>query len=134
MRKLLNVGIVFAVAMLLVCQGTAWAGGGGTKANATIRVTNNSVMVLGVIVDPKAGFVIPATPKDFTDQGGKLVQPGAKVDFKVVAGNHRVIAALVDPGPPVAILPEADRQYSVGKGKTLNLVATEKAGNTELTP
>lgn len=133
MRKLVSVGLVFAVAMLLVCQGTAWAGGGGAKANAWIRVTNNSAEIAAVMVDPPAN-VATLTPEQFLAKGGKVLEPGKKFDFKVVAGKHTVFAVLID-GDGNAIANPTTRKYSVDKGKTLKLVLTgEAGGDTTLTP
>jgi hypothetical protein len=83
----------FAVLAVCLCvSGSAFAGGGGTKKDATITVKNDTAASIGVAVDPTAALLAAATPAAFQAAGGQIVNPGDTATFKVKAGAHRVIA------------------------------------------
>lgn len=103
----------FAVLAVCLCvSGSAFAGGGGTKKDATITVTNNTADPIGVSVDPSAAVLAAATPAAFQAAGGTIVNPGDTATFKVKAGAHRVYA--VNATPAVV----GDLNIAVGKGQT----------------
>ncbi len=119
---------MFAAVAVCLClsASTAFAGGnGGTKKDATIKVTNNSATVtqLGVAVDPSASLLAATTPAEFVARGGKSIGAGGTATFAVKAGSHRVIVVNLDTG-----LPLGDQNVSVAKGKVLNGTYTDAGG------
>lgn len=104
----------FAVLAVCLCvSGSAFAGGGGTKKDATITVTNNTAAQIGVAVD-YTGALPPATVAAFQAGGGKIVNAGDTATFKVKAGAHTVIAGDADFNPFAG----SPATVSVGKGQT----------------
>lgn len=119
---------LFTAVTLCLClsASTAFAGGnGGTKKDATIKVTNNSATVtqLGVAVDPSAALLAATTAQEFINRGGKSLAAGGTGVFPVKAGSHRVIVVNLSNGVPLA-----DQNVSVGKGKVLNGTYTDANG------
>ncbi len=115
-------GVCALVVALLIgsleCQ-TAFAGGGGTKANATIEVKNvDGAATIGVIVDPPAGFN-PTSLDEFKAAGGKILGPGKTGSFRVVAGRHTVAAGEVTNNGYVFI---GAMDVTAAKHKTTKLV------------
>jgi hypothetical protein len=124
---------------LIFAVSTAEAGG-GTKPNSTIKVTNNTGVQLGVIVDAStaiqtaigSGTISQTT---FLNAGGKIVDNGGAATFSVKAGAHIVYAAQIiggtttnpDLGAP-ATLP-----VTTVKGKTKTVIATADGTDTILT-
>jgi hypothetical protein len=88
---------VATCAMLSTFATDAFAGGGngGSKNNGRIRVTNDSDEVAAVIIDVNEDDP-PTDMDEFLDAGGKLIQPGRSVTFRVSQGSHTVTAVLVD--------------------------------------
>ena len=83
---------VALAALLCLSASTAFAGGnGGTKKDATIKVTNNSTVEIGVAVNPSAALLAATTPEQFVARGGKIVAPGDTYTVKVKAGSQRVV-------------------------------------------
>ena len=118
-----------AVAMCLcLSASTAFAGGsGGTKRDATIKVTNNSTIEIGVAVNPSASLLAATTPEQFVARGGKIVAPGDSYSVKVRAGSQRVIV-LDDGGAGIA-----DTRVAVAKGATRQGFVTGAPGAEVLT-
>ncbi|MHB8972115.1 MAG: hypothetical protein ACYC3X_06820 [Pirellulaceae bacterium] len=122
MRKLLC-----ALAIVAVMASPVLAGG-GSKADATIKVTNNGTAEgAAVIVDPPGGLAYaPASLNQVIADGGKQLAKGANYSFKVKSGAHVVWVILgTQVGEPSGV-PDAG-SYSVAKGKTLSLVITDGA-------
>lgn len=106
--------------ILLLANSLAFAGGnGGTKKDATIKVRNDSQSVAAAWVDP---------PKDLENQlgdaptqqkieatGGKIINPGATVSFKVKAGTYTLLVGQISEDDGFL---QAVTQVSIGKGKT----------------
>ncbi len=103
-----------AVAMCLcLSASTAFAGGnGGTKKDATLKITNNSTTEIGVAVNPSASLLAATTPEQFTARGGKILAVGETYTVQVKTGSQRVIVVNED-GELIA-----DTQVAVGKGST----------------
>lgn len=100
---------------------TAFAGGGGTKRDSTIRFKNDTNAPIGVIVDKTQAQLQNAniqTPQQFINFGGKIVNPGATADFKVREGAHPIFAA--DDG----FQPIDFQNVSVGRGATKLVTVT----------
>lgn len=123
--------------LMAVMAGPAFAGG-GSKADATINVTNNGTPAGGavaaaVIVDPPAGFWVAlgaaADPLAYLQsKGGQVIDFGKTKSFKVKAGAHVVSAVLYTLGPPIGSAgADATKTYTVAKGKTLALTVTDGA-------
>ena len=115
--------LLCVLAVVAVMAGQALAGGGGSKANATIKVTNNGTAAWGgavgavVIVDPPGGLAYaPATFDQIVTDGGKQVNFGATQSFKVQAGAH-VVWAIFGTGPPVPAAVGAPSRPIVYRGK-----------------
>lgn len=111
-----NRRIWLALAMaLLMGSSTAWAGGGGTKKDATISVRNDSTVIIAAFVDPDPAKIaaLPAVPTQAQIEaaGGKLVNPNATVKFLVKAGTYS-LAAGTNPAAP------ATASVTIGKGQT----------------
>ena len=123
----LNRRLFTAVAVCLcLSASTAFAGGnGGTKKDATIKVTNNSATVtqLGVAVDPSPALLAATTAAEFTARGGKSIGAGGTASFAVKAGAHRVIVVNLATGAPLG-----DQNVTVAKGKVLAGTYTDAGG------
>ncbi|MHB8865221.1 MAG: hypothetical protein ACYC6N_22820 [Pirellulaceae bacterium] len=120
MKKLLCV-----LALVAVMASPAFAGG-GSKADSTIRITNNGTNAGGavgavVIVDPPGGVgYTPTSIDQILDDGGKVLNFGATQSFKVKAGTHVVWAVFGDANEdPVGTA--VSRAYHVQKKQTLNV-------------
>jgi hypothetical protein len=123
----LNRRMFTAVAVCLcLSASTAFAGGnGGTKKDATIKVTNNSATVtqLGVAVDPSAALLAATTAEQFVNRGGKSIGAGGTAVIPVKAGTHRVIVVNLATGAPLG-----DQNVTVGKGNVLAGTYTDAGG------
>ena len=99
----------------VLTSSTAFAGGGGTKKDATISVRNDTAVVIAAFVDPDPAKIaaLPAVPTraQIEAAGGKLVNPAATVPFKVSAGTY-TLAAGANPAAPAAVT------VTIGKGQT----------------
>ena len=99
----------------VLTSSTAFAGGGGTKKDATIKVRNDTAGVIAAFVDPDPAKIAALPPVPTQAQieaaGGKLVNPAATVDFKVSAGTYN-LAAGNNPAAP------AEAGVKIGKGQT----------------
>ena len=119
------------VVCLCLSTSTAFAGGsGGTKKDATIKVTNNSSSVsqVGVAVDPSASLLAATTVQQFKDRGGKVANGGGTATFSVKSGSHRVVLVDLSTGAPLA-----DQDVTVGKGKTLTGTYVDAPGGLTFT-
>ncbi len=119
---------MFAAVAVCLClsASTAFAGGsGGTKKDATVKVTNNSATItqLGVAVNPSAALLAATTPAEFIARGGKSLGAGGTGTFSVKAGSQRIIVVDLATGTPLA-----DQNASVAKGKVLNGTYTDAGG------
>jgi hypothetical protein len=108
-------------------------GGGGTKKDATIKVTNDfpstSYSRIGVIVDQtlaqRNAIAASANPEQaFIDAGGKFLSPGAEASFSVKSGDHVINMILILPNGTRAQEFAVPEERSVGRGGTLKLNAT----------
>jgi hypothetical protein len=106
--------LVVAVCAVLTSS-TAFAGGGGTKKDATISVRNDTAGIIAAFVDPDPAKIValPANPTQAQIEaaGGKLVNPNATVEFKVSAGTYN-LAAGSNPLAPASV------SVTIGKGQT----------------
>jgi hypothetical protein len=114
----LNRRLFVALAVCLMCltSSSAFAGGGGSKKDATITVKNETSAVIGVAVDPSAALLAAVAAGDvekFKSNGGKIVNPGDTARFSVKAGTHRIVVGDSD----FNLI--ADESRVVNKGKTL---------------
>jgi hypothetical protein len=110
--------LLIAVLALSVAPSFALAGGGGgTKANGTIEVTNNGADDLAVILDASTADF--ADVDAFLDAGGRIVEAGTTARFtNVRVGNHRLSVAFIDDlGDPGA--PTTRNNVNVTRGKTI---------------
>jgi len=111
----------------VLSSSTAFAGGGGTKKDATINVKNSTAAPIAAFVDPdpaKIGVLVAKvnpTEADVKTAGGQLVNPGATVPFKVSAGTYTLYAAKVDKSG------DATAPVAIGKGKIKNYSFTGAA-------
>ncbi len=106
---------------------SAFAGGGGSKRNSTIRIKNDGSTPVGVAVGlTNAQLSTIAAASDpiaaWTAAGGKVLNAGATADFKVREGTHRVVTAF-DPADGLV----DDEQVLVGRGQ-IRLVPVNAAG------
>ncbi len=133
LRKTMFRGICLALCALTMLSAPALAGGGGgTKKDATIKVTNDipsaSSSRIGVILDQTAAQLTAiagaANPEQaFTDAGGKFLNPGANASFSVKSGDHVISIIGVSPtGTSQGLIRQGSR--AVGRGATLSLNAT----------
>ena len=109
---------MFAVMIAGLCllSTPTFAGGGGSKKDATITIKNETNGLIGVIVDPSAAALKAIQDGDvegFKKNGGKIVNPGDTARFSVKAGTHRIVVGNDD------FDPIADVTKVVSKGKTL---------------
>lgn len=99
----------------VLTSSTAFAGGGGTKKDATISVRNDTAGVIAAFIDPDPAKIaaLPAAPTQAQIEaaGGKLVNPKGTAEFKVTAGTY-VLAAGNNPAAPATV------NVTIGKGKT----------------
>ena len=92
----------YLVAALLVFAAPSLAsanGGGNTKGNGSIKVTNNTTdsQVLLVAVDPSSSVLSSQTVSQFKNRGGRVVNPGGSTTFgNLKVGNHSIAFLLVD--------------------------------------
>lgn len=116
----LNRRIALALAVCMAFSASSvFAGGGGTKKDSTITVTNNTEFGIGVAVDPSNSLLASTTPEEFVARGGKILNPGDTYTVKVKAGSHRVI--VVDDEANII----ADANVPVAKGATASGSVTE---------
>ncbi len=89
---------LFAAALILSVPSAALAGGGSTKATARIRAVNrDSSLTVLVAVDPSSSLSSATTMDQFTDRGGKIINPGGNMTFSNLrAGNRSLVFAFVD--------------------------------------
>jgi hypothetical protein len=107
-----------ALAVCLFLSSTAFAGGnGGTKKDSTIKVRNDTNTTIAAFVDPNPALIaaLPASPTQAQIEaaGGKVVNPGQTVSFKVKAGSYN-LAVGSDPSSPTTA------SVAIGKGQTKN--------------
>ncbi|HUP82243.1 MAG TPA: hypothetical protein VM260_27065 [Pirellula sp.] len=125
--------ICLALCALTMLSAPALAGGGGgTKKDATITVTNDipstSSSRIGVILGQTAAQLTAisnaANPEQaFTDAGGKFLNPGANASFSVKSGDQAISIVGVSPtGTSQGLLGQGTR--TVARGATLNLNAS----------
>jgi hypothetical protein len=93
----------FCLFALLVIAAPALAsanGGGNAKGVGSIQVTNNNgALVLLVAVDPSSSLLNATTLNEFTNRGGRVINPGGSTTFgNLKVGNHQVLTALVPAG------------------------------------
>ncbi|MGN6136451.1 MAG: hypothetical protein ACTHOU_18365 [Aureliella sp.] len=105
---------------LAVSASSAFAGGnGGTKKDSTVRVVNNGTNTIYAFVDVDPALIQAAAGSNnpiagFHNLGGREIAGGGNSsDFKVKAGNHRVIAVDI-----VAEAAAGDKTVLVQKGQT----------------
>ena len=125
---------LFAALLLAFPAQAAIAGGdnGGSKSNPKIWVVNDTDEVIGVGVDIDLNRVGNANDPqdDFLDQGGKILNPGQRAQFKVKAGDHMVYAAF-----PAAIefldptLVASEDLDDLEKGETVRLYVVNDDGD-----
>lgn len=107
---------------------SAFAGGGGSKRNSTIRITNEGSTPVGVAVgltDAQLNTIVMASDPiaAWNAAGGRVINAGATAEFRVREGAHRVISVF----DPLDGLVD-DRQVTVGRGQT-RLVTIDPMGN-----
>lgn len=116
--------VVIAFAVLALCAGQALAGGGGSKANATIKFVNKTNQIAAVAVDLPQAILndiannVWPTPQQWAAAGGKTLTAGKSVGIKVKAGGHEAYGALVDAQGNLVAGP-FNVGVGVDKGKTL---------------
>ena len=110
----------------VLTSSTAFAGGGGTKKDATIKVRNDTTFPSAAFVDPDpakiAVLVALANPTeaDIKTAGGQLVNAGATVPFKVAAGTYSLLAISLGGF-------DATTSVTIAKGKTKSYAFTNAA-------
>lgn len=119
---------VLALAVLVLAPTLALAGGGGTKANATIQVTNTGSSILAVILD---NATPPQDPNGFASAGGKILAAGEVATFKnLKSGSHTVYAAVINPNTSLPIPgSQTGKTYSLSQGQFLALNASADVNN-----
>lgn len=132
-RKTMFRGICLALCALTMLTAPAFAGGsGGTKKDATIKVTNDipstSSSRIGVILDQTnaqlSAIAAASNPEQaFTDAGGKFLNPGANASFSVKSGDHVISIVGVSPDGKTSqgVIKQGSR--AVGRSATLSLNA-----------
>ena len=126
-------GICLALCVVSMLSTPAFAGGGGgTKRDSTITVSNNipatSSSRIGVILNQSSAqlsaIAAAANPEQaFTDAGGKFLQPGASASFSVRSGEQSISIVGVSPsGASQGLLGQGTR--TVARGATINLNAS----------
>lgn len=108
--------IFAALAACLFLSSSAFAGdNGGTKKDSTLSVRNDSNTTIAAFVDPNAqviaGLGSNPTQQQIENAGGKVVQPGQTVSFKVRQGSYNLAAGS---NPSTA----AQNPVSIGKGSS----------------
>ena len=121
-----NVCAILAMVALLAAPALAGESN-GTKKDSKIRVKNAAEVEAAVGVDIDLDKVIAAKDplKEFQAQGGKILNPGQSVDFKVKSGDHEVVAmfeAALDEEDPLLI---GTIVIKVDHGKTVKLKITD---------
>ena len=93
---------LIAMALAVVCATPVFAGGGGAKRNANLRVNNTSGAAVAVLVDADANtqafFAVAgnATQANLTNAGGRVVAAGRNTTFLVTPNTlHTVTAVFV---------------------------------------
>jgi len=125
--------ICLALCVLTVLSAPALAGGGGgTKKDSTIRVTNDIPAAgssrIGVILGQSLAQLTaiasaPNPEQAFTDAGGKFLNPGADASFRVKSGEQSISITGVAPnGTSQGLLGQGTR--NVGRGATVNVNAS----------
>jgi hypothetical protein len=120
---LMTIGLLTAVAQTAKASSRT---SGGAKRNSTIRVANNSALIVAVIMDN----VTPPTGNSnaFLNAGGQILYPGQIFNFKVSAGMHTVVAAPITATTPVITIGnQASVPASVAKGgkRTASITNTD---------
>ena len=111
-----------ALAALLVFATPSFAGSGGAKKDATIKIRNDQAVPIAVFVGQDAVTKADALPP-FPSQaqieaaGGVIVNPGRESSTKVVAGTIPVVAANGIDAP-------ASMNVTIGKGQTKKYALT----------
>ena len=128
--------LVALAAIAMLSSSTVFAGGGngGSKADPIIKVRNDTNGPIAAFINPNPAKIailaaIPAanrTEQDIKDAGGKLVNQGATVEFKVKAGTYD-LAAGSDPAFP-AVVPA----IVTANGKVYNYAYNELGGFPQL--
>jgi hypothetical protein len=114
--------LIAALALVAVPSYALAGGGGGTKQNGTVQVTNNSSEDLAVILDASTDDFADA--QEFLDSGGQIIAQGEIATFRNVrVGRHTLSVAFIndltgDPGTATT------RSITVTKGKTLRFGVT----------
>lgn len=101
--------LVALAAIAMLSSSTVFAGGGngGSKADPIIKVRNDSPTPIAAFINPDPAKIavlaaIPpnlVTEQDIKNAGGKLVNPGKTVEFKVKQGTY-LLAAGTNPAAP----------------------------------
>lgn len=91
----------YFLAALLVFAAPSLAsanGGGNSKGRGAIEVRNtSSSQVLLVAVDPSDSLLSSETSSQFTNRGGRIVNPGGRTTFKSVSvGTHELLTILAN--------------------------------------
>jgi hypothetical protein len=101
----------------------------GTKSKSKIIVKNNSAVTVAVVVNPSQSLQAATTPQEFTDRGGKILNPGESYTFKVDAGTVLLGAALVQGNniPTAANFTQASTTVAKGKSRNVTVTGTSVA-------
>lgn len=124
------------LAMAVLSSPVLAGGGGGTKKDATIKITHDlssSAGAVAFVINASSAFKSKVsagtvTMSDLNAAGGKVLQPGQSASFKVKSGSNRIGYASVDSDGEISSFGEVSR--SVGKGKTLEILASALLGSS----
>jgi hypothetical protein len=111
-----------ALVALLVFAAPSFAGSGGAKKDATIKIRNDQAVPIAVFVGQDAvtkAAALPPLPSQAQIEaaGGVIVNPGRESSTKVVAGTIPVVAANGIDAP-------ASMNVTIGKGQTKKYALT----------
>lgn len=116
--------LLLALVASIALSSSALAGGsnGGTKKNATIKITNDLSTAQAVIIDASAATISRIQTAadqlaELTASGGKLIDPGKNASFAVKAGTHVITFASVTTS---GISTPDTFTTTVAKGKTVS--------------
>lgn len=105
----------------------------GTKQDGTVIVRNASNQTAAVIIDPPAGLPANPTLQQFQAAGGKILNPGAGTTFRVRAGQHVMVAQLVDITTGQQIGAQFQQNITVNRNQTLRF-RVEGTNNANVVP
>ena len=133
-------GLVCLVAVVIACQSTALAGGGGSKSDPTIAISNTATMPLAAIVDPSSDIMTKVqngtiTLDEFQKAGGVIVDPGkTSKAIKTKVGYHTVYALFILDDDPVDLGDSSSLKVYAGKSQAVKVSAAANSNPSVSAP